>query len=420
MSATVVRRVTPKRLLFIVVLAFSAMFVFVPGAAAGNFDEEKMGCAGENPAICKTGTVGEPYSLEIYLVPPDGGRGEDFGCARFVHGEPWPPGLTISDEGFIHGTPTQAGEYQFYMTVHYDKNPGCFKVPSDDQFVIKINPGVPVLPKLTIGPESTSPGTVGSSYQLQMTANLADAKTWSIGGGALPPGLLIDASTGLISGTPLTAGEYTFTVLARIDDQRSDTKTLTIAVRNPLAIGGNGTFAADTHLAQTEVGVRFSGRLLVTGGHGPYEVEQTGLLPDGVEFDVSDNSLSGQPEVAGSYRFTLTAEDSEGRTATYAATIVVSPRLAIATKRVKDGRVGSRYRAKLLSRGGVSPLEWRVKAGPLPRGIRFDRTTATFVGVPVKAGIWVITMELRDALRVKSTATVMLVVKPLLARRGKR
>ncbi len=32
-----------------------------------------------------------------------------------------PPGLSVSDEGLISGTPTAAGSYDFYLTVTYDK-----------------------------------------------------------------------------------------------------------------------------------------------------------------------------------------------------------------------------------------------------------------------------------------------------------
>jgi hypothetical protein len=37
---------------------------------------------------------------------------------------------------------------------------------------------------------------------------------WSVGAGVLPPGLSLEASTGIIFGTPTTPGVYTFTVLA--------------------------------------------------------------------------------------------------------------------------------------------------------------------------------------------------------------
>ena len=98
----------------------------VPSAAAGNFDEQRMNCTGEDPTTCPTGTEGVPYSLAIYLLPPPLGggdpRGEDFGCATFHHTSgSFPPGLSISDEGYIGGTPTQAGTYEFFLTVRYDK-----------------------------------------------------------------------------------------------------------------------------------------------------------------------------------------------------------------------------------------------------------------------------------------------------------
>ena len=129
------------RLILTVAFACAAGAIFVPAAGAGNFDEGKMGCSGENPATCPTGTVGQPYSLTIYLAPPDGGRGEDFGCARFsVSSGSFPPGLSVSDEGLISGTPTAAGSYDFYLTVTYDK-PTCCKPPSDDRVHHQHQPG---------------------------------------------------------------------------------------------------------------------------------------------------------------------------------------------------------------------------------------------------------------------------------------
>jgi hypothetical protein len=146
-----------------------------------------------------------------------------------------------------------------------------------------------------------------------------------------------------------------------------------------------------------------------------------GILPDGLDLDLATGFLSGRPEFAGTYRFTLAVSDAEGRSDTYSGRITVAPRLAIATKRLKNGRVGRLYRAKLKSVGGVPVLNgdvaspgWRIKRGPLPRGIRFDRTTGSFVGIPAKAGTWVITVQIVDALRVKATTNVFLVVVPKL------
>jgi hypothetical protein len=418
LSATVPSRVTPKRLFFLVVFAFVAFAILPASAPAGNFDEERMGCSGENPATCPTGTVGQPYSVEIWLLPrEEGTRGEDYGCATFRANGSFPPGLSVSDEGYITGTPTEAGNFAFFLEVHYNKNPGCFKPASDDTFIIKINPGVPPKPKLTIGPETTTAGTVGTGYSLQMTANLPDAKTWSISGGQLPPGLSINPSTGLVAGTPTAAGTYTFTVQAVIDSQTSDTKTLTIVVRAPLAIMAPDRLFNGTRTARTEVGLLFAAGFEAAGGLGPYVWTQNGTLPSGIEFDVSDGSLIGEAEEAGTFRFTVSVRDAEGRTLTYAGTIVVAERLAIVTRRLKKGKVGQLYRSKLVSTGGVTPLAWRLKRGPLPKGIRFDRTTGSFVGKPAKAGIWIITVELTDALRVKATTNIVVVVAPAKPKR---
>ena len=419
-------RVTLKRLLFVVALALFASLAVVSSAPADDFaDQPCPDAAGPHTGTCPPGTVGTPYSLQIQ---PAEGAGCGPGLTTWtVSSGNFPPGLTLgSGDGLISGTPTVAGNFSFFITVSYPvlENPPCTGGSSDKQHTITINPGVPPKPKLTIGPETTAPATVGAPYSLPMTANLPDAKTWSISAGALPPGLTIGASDGVISGTPTTAGSYSFTVLSVINASTSDTKSLGITVRAPLAIAATAPFESESGIARTEVGVKFASTLLPTGGLGPYTVTLAGTLPDGLDLDLSTGFLSGRPEVAGTYRFTLAAADAEGRTDTYAGRITVAPRLAIVTKRLKTGKVGRLYRAALKSVGGVHEVDgvltspsWRIKRGPLPRGIRFDRTTGSFVGIPAKAGTWVIAVEIVDALRVKATTSVVIVVARIKPKR---
>ena len=404
-----------KRLFLTMCLAAAASFVFVPGASAGNFDEVKMGCTGEDPATCPDGTVGQPYSLTIYVMPPNEERGEDFGCLTFAPTSgTFPPGLSISDEGYIIGTPTQPGTYGFYLTATMNKEAWCAstcgaKCTSDDRFIITINPGVPPKPKLTIGPELTTPGTVGTAYSLAMTANLSDPKTWSIASGELPAGLTIGASDGRITGTPMRSGSFTFTVLSVLagDPQRSDTKTLTIEVRDRLTITAPEEFDV-RRIARTEVGESFITSFEASGGFGDYSWSSA-ALPADFELD-ADGNLSGEPTAGGSYGFTVTVVDEEGRRASYPARIVVAERLAIVSKRVFKGRVGIRFRAAVRHEGGVAPLTRRVKKGPVPRGVFFNPTTGKLFGRPVKAGKWKIAIEIVDALGVKAKTTITIVV----------
>ena len=268
------------RLILTVAFACAAGAIFVPAAGAGNFDEGKMGCSGENPATCPTGTVGQPYSLTIYLAPPDGGRGEDFGCARFsVSSGSLPPGLSVSDEGLISGTPTAAGSYDFYLTVTYD-NPTYCKPPSDDRFIININPSAP---RLIVSTSSLPEANINQPYTAPaLTASGGTVSSWTLAGGTLPPGLTLNPN-GVISGTPTQSGLFSFTVQAN-GAGTTDTKQLAIFVLAPLDLGlaPNGTPATTQPLAVSmKLATPFAWGVKATGGRAPYTYT-VDALPAGI------------------------------------------------------------------------------------------------------------------------------------------
>ncbi len=76
----------------------------------------------------------------------------------------------------------------------------------------------PVAPIITPGPAITS-GTppvaaVGTPFSFTVTATGAPAPTFAVSSGALPAGLVLNGTTGAITGVPTTAGTATFTVTA--------------------------------------------------------------------------------------------------------------------------------------------------------------------------------------------------------------
>lgn len=394
-----------KRFVILLVLAAAVALGIVSSASPGIGDDVCPNANGENTNTCPPGQVGVFYSITFRLPEGQGcSPGDD--VWSIIAGTS-PPGLSMSSSGTLSGIPTQAGTFKFFIQMALPDTPSCngTKDTTQREMTLTINPAIP---RLTLGPESTTPATVGTPYSLQMTATVPDPKTFSISGGALPPGLAINSSTGLISGTPTTAGTYSFTVYAKVNaDSRSDTKALQIVVRDPLSVSVGEPFVA--RRAVGEVSVPFNAAIRATGGFGSYTWSvSAGTVPPGLA--LVDGAITGMPTTAGNYAFIVSLTDAEGRTASLAARIAVAQKLSISTLVLRPAKVGTIYTTTLKTLGGVKPATWRILRGPLPRGLRFDRTLGALSGMPKKAGRYRVTFQATDSLGVVSKKTLRIVV----------
>jgi Putative Ig domain len=82
--------------------------------------------------------------------------------------------------------------------------------------------------------------TLNQAYsQTISTSNSQGTVTYSVSSGSLPPGLTLNANTGLISGTPTTNGSYTFSITAKDDNgtvgyyKDTNSYTLTLTAKAP-------------------------------------------------------------------------------------------------------------------------------------------------------------------------------------------
>jgi hypothetical protein len=393
----------------VVALAFTVGTV--SDARAGIGDDVCPDARGEDTNTCPTGQVGVPYSITFKLPEGQGcSPGDDVWS---VVGGAAPPGLSMSSSGTLSGTPTQAGAFVFDIQMALPDTPNCngTKDTTQRRMTLTINPEIP---RLVLGPESTAPATTGAPYSLQMTTSIPDAKTFAITGGALPPGLAIDGATGLVAGTPTTSGTYAFTVYSKVNsDPRSDTKSLQIVVRAPLTITVGAPFESGRAIGEVRVPVESTWQ--TSGGSGTYTWALTaGTLPSGVTF--TSGSFSGTPRTAGTYPFAVSVTDSEGRTASAAARISVASDLTVTTAVLRPAKVGKAYGAKLRTSAGVKPIAWKISAGKLPPGVRFDRVLGSLAGVPKQAGRYRLSFEARDSQRVAARRSLTLTVTGVVRR----
>lgn len=419
-------------------LALVVALVSVLGAIAATaafalaFDDAEP-CRDTQPVfVCPGGTVDASYSIQLIgrggcgPDPPNEGLPYQY---RILNGA-LPAGLTLSKSGVISGSPTSAGTARFWVELSDEDPPSqswCLPKKAEREFSITIEP------RVLVTTQSAGPGTVGSPYTLNLTAAMKIAPdatsppssplTWSVVAGTLPPGIALNSSTGALSGTPTTEGDYGFTVKAALADGRSDTKGLSIAVRRPITITGTGLFgSAGTSvgsgaLVRTEVGVPFLATLAASGGTGEYTWTITeGALPPGVA--MANGNFLGRPKAAGVYRVSISAADTEGRTANFPAVVTVANRLAFVTQKMKPGKVGRKYRMKLVATGGVLPKTWKKVSGKLPKGLRLDRKLGIVSGTPKKAGRYRVVFEVTDTLGVKSKRSLKIKIAPAPKKRG--
>lgn len=292
-----------------------------------------------------------------------------------------PAGLTLAaSTGKISGTPTATGSR--FITV---------QVKDANNAIISNVLTISVYALPTITTAALQAGVIGTAYnQTLIAANGKTAYTWSISSGTLPAGLVLVASTGIISGIPTTAS--TSSVTFKVTDANAKTATKALAI----TINATPPSITTTTLADGYTGVSYSQTLVAAGGKTPYTWSRTaGSLPAGLSLS-SAGVISGTPTTAGTSNFTIQVKDGNNTTAAVPLTITVVPAVSVATTTLPSGIVGSTYNQLLTASGGKMPYFWSITSGTLPPGLILDTSTGAITGTPTAAGSTIFTAQVRD------------------------
>lgn len=312
-----------------------------------------------------------------------------------------PAGLILNPvTGAISGTPTSTGTASFTVRVT-----DSLQTTAEKAFQLTVT-----LPPFSIADDSTLPvGTVGAAYTLLLAASGGTPPyRWSTA--LAPPGLALDAGTGILSGTPTTNGTFTFTVQLADSSGLNASKIFTLTVNPaPLVIATSAVFSGT-------VGLAYSQTFSATGGIPPYRwALLSGSPGGGLAFDPTSATISGAPLATGSFPFTIQVTDSLGVKTSKSFTLVVeNPKLNILTASpLPNGTAGSAYVQRFSVVGGTSPYTWTI-SGAVP-GLTLDGQAGILSGTPTTAGAFNFTVTARDAaaLTVSKSFSVLINPSPL-------
>lgn len=288
-------------------------------------------------------TVGVAYDVALQAT---GGTGE---YAWQIVGGALPDSLTLSAGGRLAGMPTQAGTLSLSVKVVSGS------VSNTTVFALTV-----VSPPLAITTPALPVATLGVSYnQFLDVSGGSGPVTWSMAGGALPPGISLSAA-GIILGNATALGESAFRVRAERGTLSAERGYALRVTAPPLAI-------TPVSLPSAKVGERYTVQMQGAGGVGGY-VWFADSIPPGLTLSPS-GLLDGTPTAAGTWRMVITVQSGTDRLSITSSLTVDAAGFPSSVLVTMPGNVFVPLLVQL-ARGGT--VTWRF--GPTQHNVIFGST----------------------------------------------
>jgi hypothetical protein len=241
-------------------------------------------------------------------------------------------------------------------------------------------------------PATIPAGTVDQSYNAVLAVGGGSTPYhFSVSSGTLPAGVSLNPTTGTLSGTPTTAGTYSFEVMVTdspLHDQGIQTFHMGV---------GKGGSKVQVALTPTSV-------TLLSNQNTQFTATVSGTSNTGVTWSAAAGSVNASglytaPAVTTQTNVTVTATSNADSSKSASATVTVNPLstqpLAITTTTLPQGQEGNPYSEVFAATGGTTPYSWSVSAGT-PAGIAMI-ANGDLAGTPTAAGTFNFTVAVTDA-----------------------
>ena len=367
---------------------------------------------GQGPFGVTADTPAKPLSL-AYPTPIDAyvGFAQDINPAvANLLGTPTfsgtlPTGMTLDPAtGIIAvGVGTVAGTYPVTIQLSQSGPPAQTTSATLTINVLNLSPKLQLIyPDLLNVPVGSGPYNLVPS-----TTGFTGPITYSITGGTLPPGLTLNTTTGVISGTPTTATSSVFTPTIAASAQGGTEfwqNVLEIEILPLLSYPpANPTLGTPFSLTPTVSPTVTPGTFSVVGG----------ALPTGLSLNPTTGVISGTPITQLSSLVTIQFATGTGHVQTASANVLIALRGYAITFSYppSTATIGRPFNLVPSTSGAKGTPTYRLSGGQLPAGLTLNPTTGAITGRPTgPAGTFVAQITITDQFT-SNAAAVSITVK---------
>lgn len=351
-------------------------------------------------------TKGTPIS-----IPTDYAFSDPEGRPLSYISSPLPAGLTLNPTtGLISGTATTYGTFGIAVGATDDGGNTAY---SGFFLTINLNPGINEPPYVVGNGIATPQSTyLNDGYNFPTATAFGDpeGRALTYVSSPLAPGLTLNPTTGVISGTPVVPGQYGITVGATDDGGNTVYSgyflnvVLNPAINYPPIVNGNGITTPQTVTIHDPVSIPTA--YAFTDPEGRPMSFFSSPLPAGLSINPATGIISGTASTYGTFGITVGVTDDGGNKAYsgFFLTINLNPAINEPPYVIGNGIttpqssvVGSTVNIPTAyAFGDPEGRTLTYTSSPMPAGLTFDPITGVISGTPTQAGEFGITVGATD------------------------